>query len=148
LAADNEGLGHLLHLQPLEPVLANLTTFTFLCGWDVTMILEVLQLCVNVEVLTLDFKNSPIRCRQTPFPPSHMFHYGVLLPNVRILRLRHMQDAVHVIQIFKTPVLVELDISFANYGEDAISFIAPETLPQDFAPFVIRTRSNEKLRKF
>jgi hypothetical protein len=76
-----------------------------------------------------------------------MFQDGVPLPNVRIFRLCHMQNAVHVIQFFKTPVLVEPDTSFANYSEDAINFIAPEILPQDFAPCHSLT-FQRKLRKF
>jgi hypothetical protein len=45
LAADDEELDHLLHSQPLEPILTNLTTFTFLCDWNGVMILEVLRVC-------------------------------------------------------------------------------------------------------
>jgi hypothetical protein len=144
---------HLLHLQPLEPILTNLTTFTFLCDWDSTMILEVLQLCVNVEVLTLDLKNSSVTHRRIPLPTSQLFQDGLLLPNVRVLRLRHMQHAAHFIRLFKTPVLVELDISFANYENleepanvnDVME--ASETLPLDIVGFAIRSRCNERVRK-
>jgi hypothetical protein len=41
-----------LRIHPLSPVLANLTTFTLACDWDDTVML-VLQLCANLEVLTL-----------------------------------------------------------------------------------------------
>ncbi|RXW25409.1 hypothetical protein EST38_g445 [Candolleomyces aberdarensis] len=141
----------LLHLGSLEHVLTNLTTFTLLCNWDGTMILEVLQMCHNLEDLTLDFQDWVLPYRDAP-SLVQASQDGLLLPKLRILRLCHAHaDVVDIIQFFKTPTLAELDISFAD-TEDASNFIhmrqAQRNFPTIIRSLVNRSRCEKSLRKF
>jgi hypothetical protein len=113
------------------------------------MILEALQMCHNLEDLTLDFQNWRLPYRNAP-SLERVSRDGLLLPKLRALRIRNaLYQFVDIIQFFKTPALAELDISLAN--ED-LEFIHLREPPKNF-PTIIRTlldrsRCDKSLRKF
>ncbi|KAF6763397.1 hypothetical protein DFP72DRAFT_530294 [Ephemerocybe angulata] len=107
---------------PEAPSFTSLTTLELICDWPVRWISQVLNSCINVETLTLDFAlGTVLYDALTPTEtPS-------LLPKVRVLRLRRLIaefDDADILQDLITPVLEELDISFENEARD----ICPNTM--------------------
>ncbi|KAJ2915053.1 hypothetical protein MD484_g5372, partial [Candolleomyces efflorescens] len=154
LSDDPSELDHaLLHLEPLERTLANLTTFTLVCNWDGTMILEVLQMCChNLEDLTLDFQSWMLPYRDAP-SLAQISQDELLFPKLRVLRIRHSSgDSVDIVQFFRTPVLAELDVSLADFDLDVSNFIRMRGAPKEFHTVILslldRSRCHRSLRKF
>lgn len=97
---------------PEAPSFTNLTTLELICDWPLRWISEVLNSCINVETLTLDFALGTVLYDALTPDDNPM-----LLPKVRVLRLRRLiaefEDA-DILQELITPELEELDISFEN----------------------------------
>ncbi|RXW25431.1 hypothetical protein EST38_g435 [Candolleomyces aberdarensis] len=145
IVAINDGL----HLHIPEIVLTNLTTFTFSCDWDGTMMLQILQSCTNVENLTLDFRGSSVAFQDAPL----LREAGLLLPKVRILHLDQIiSGAVSSIQALRTPSLVELRISFVTDVIHPVAFTNRAYVSDNFASsvlsFVRASGCQGSLRKF
>jgi hypothetical protein len=128
-----------------QNLLEGLLSFTLLCDWDGTRWLTAaLSHCVNVETLTLDFIGTAWwYVRDQPHTES-LFRTGLLLPNVRTLRLQNIHPgSTEILCALKAPQLVELDIDF-NHGTG--------TLDSDFyeavLSFVEGSKCDSTLRFF
>ncbi|RXW15785.1 hypothetical protein EST38_g10069 [Candolleomyces aberdarensis] len=107
-----------------ENILTNLTTFTLDCNWSGTKMWKVLQLCKNVETLTLDYGFSEISYHEDGPYLLEVCNTGLLLPKVHTLRLHHMRpNVLDFIHLLKTPMLVELDISFSNFARSPTHYV-------------------------
>jgi hypothetical protein len=73
-----------------------------------------LEHCVNVESLTLDLEDSPWSYEDDADADRYR-RSGILIPKVRILRLRDaFALAMDVLDFLRAPKLVELDIHFST----------------------------------
>ncbi|KAJ2926626.1 hypothetical protein H1R20_g10464, partial [Candolleomyces eurysporus] len=140
-----------LNLPIPENTLTNLTTFTLGCDWSGTKMWKVLQLCKNVETLTLDYGFSEISYHDDEPYFLEVCDTGLLLPKVHTLRLNHMRpNVVDFIHILETPMLVELDISFSNFARSPAHYVDLADALDNFClalvAFIGRTRTLRKLR--
>ncbi|KAJ2920027.1 hypothetical protein MD484_g481, partial [Candolleomyces efflorescens] len=107
-----------LNLHIPESILSNLTTFTLECDWSGTKICKILQLCKNVENLTLDFGFAEVPFNDDLPYITEVYDAGLLLPKVTTLRLHHLPPhLIYILNFLKTPMLVELDLSLSNFAK-------------------------------
>ncbi|RXW23708.1 hypothetical protein EST38_g2144 [Candolleomyces aberdarensis] len=111
----------LLHIPP--NFFERLISFTIGCDWEQTTILSVLRHCTNVETLTIDFYGSNISHPDDSDPlAGHILSGGLLLPNVRTLRLQRMPSSSTIFQYIKTPSLINFNLNFGGIWLNEIRF--------------------------
>ncbi|RXW15784.1 hypothetical protein EST38_g10068 [Candolleomyces aberdarensis] len=138
-----------LHIP--ESLLTRLKTLELGCDWDGSLVLSILNSCTNVEVLTLDFQMTCMDYLDTEVHRQAK-EVGLALPNVRILRLRHLDPgSVEFLSLIKTPSLVELDISFKTYEKDPTAYMyrypPDSSFSSFFLDFLEKSRIPEGLRR-
>ncbi|KAF6741737.1 hypothetical protein DFP72DRAFT_239953 [Ephemerocybe angulata] len=110
--------------QPIQIIspgtFKHIRTFFISTDWSLECLLETLKQCVNVETLTLDLHNGSGFTFDGPIRDSHR-RSGIHLPKLRTLHLvNHATSKSWILEILRTPVLANLDISFTtNYRRPA-----------------------------
>ncbi|KAJ2930129.1 hypothetical protein H1R20_g6939, partial [Candolleomyces eurysporus] len=100
-----------------------LISFTIGCDWEQATILFVLRHCTNVETLTIDFYGSNISRPEDSDPlAGQILSGGLLLPNVRTLRLQSMPSSSTIFQCIKTPSLINLNLNFGGIWLNEVRF--------------------------
>ncbi|KAF6765385.1 hypothetical protein DFP72DRAFT_867666 [Ephemerocybe angulata] len=93
---------------------SNLTTFSIACDWPISLLLEILRACPNIETLILDHKGLIRRI-------SNAVNTPVLLPKLETLRMQGLVSYSTDTDIFchlQLPSLYTLDIAFVPIGRE------------------------------
>ncbi|RXW24064.1 hypothetical protein EST38_g1752 [Candolleomyces aberdarensis] len=107
-----------LHLP--THLLRNLTSFSIGCDWEGGLQLATaLGHCINVETLTIDFRDSITWWYDADEPSIERFRAdGLLLPKVRTLSLdRATPASIAILELLQTPALETLNIDFSMFCE-------------------------------
>ncbi|KAJ2936453.1 hypothetical protein H1R20_g638, partial [Candolleomyces eurysporus] len=108
-----------LHLPP--HLLMNLTAFSIGCDWEGGLQLATaLGHCINVETLTIDFRDSITWWYDADEPSIERFRAdGLLLPKVRTLSLERATPAsIAILELLKTPALETLNVHVSMFYEE------------------------------
>ncbi|RXW16413.1 hypothetical protein EST38_g9443 [Candolleomyces aberdarensis] len=125
-------------------LLARLTTIHFSCDWDVTQLATALRYCINVQKLTICYRNMA-RNRDPVDPiPTEFSGPGFVLPNLHTLNLCEIPTAVtEVFQFLRAPALTELRIQF-----DRGDWLYQGELAPALKDFVKKSKCEATLRSF
>ncbi|RXW24060.1 hypothetical protein EST38_g1758 [Candolleomyces aberdarensis] len=118
-----------LHLP--HSILERLTSFSITCDWEGNQLPMVLQHCVKVEDLKINFKGD--RCCEwydvTDDTIQGFIESGLVLPKLRTLCLQEVKhQALDILYLLKTPKLTSLAVEFSRYGENVYDHSFPKTL--------------------
>ncbi|KAJ2923949.1 hypothetical protein H1R20_g13153, partial [Candolleomyces eurysporus] len=118
-----------LHLP--HSILERLTSFSISCDWDGNQLPMVLQHCVNVEDLKINFKNDT-SCTWYDSDDDSTQEYiesGLVLPKLRTLCLQKARPwALNILRLLKTPILTSLALEFSQNEDDIYDHSFPKTL--------------------
>ncbi|KAJ2936459.1 hypothetical protein H1R20_g634, partial [Candolleomyces eurysporus] len=118
-----------LHLP--HSILERLTSFSISCDWDGNQLPMVLQHCVNIEDLKINFKND-IDCTWYDSDDDTTQGYiksGLVLPKLRTLCLQKARPwALNILRLLKTPILTSLALEFSRNEDDVYDHSFPKTL--------------------
>ncbi|KAF6751222.1 hypothetical protein DFP72DRAFT_1138318 [Ephemerocybe angulata] len=105
--------------------LGRLTSFRIKWDWVGTKLFSILQHCINVQTLTIDFDySSPLKDERWRPSMVNRFRSPMILPMVTTLSLR--RSSIDILDYFRMPALLHLDIELTGDPEDA----------QDFGPTI------------